>query len=88
MLPVLPSKADFQRVLDDIFREMDQKHKSEIIVTAREVYRRAGVLSGSDPSVALCCSVMRENMRPGDTVITEPPGGQGATLAIRYKLPR
>jgi TPR repeat protein len=31
---------------------------------------------------------MRSEMRPGDTIIEEPKRGQGASLTIRYLLPR
>jgi len=31
---------------------------------------------------------MKENMQPGDEILTQPPKGKGATLRIRYKLPR
>ena len=85
---MLPDKADFQRVLDSILREMDDKHKSEYIVTSADVHRMAGGYPGPDHRMSLCCSVMRENMRPGDKIISEPPGGVGATFSIRYKLPR
>ena len=31
---------------------------------------------------------MRESMSDGDSVLCEPPSGTGATLTIRYLLPR
>ena len=31
---------------------------------------------------------MRSAMRAGDVVIAEPPKGTGASLTIRYRLPR
>ena len=34
------------------------------------------------------CRVMRGEMTAGDTVVAEPPKGEGATLTIRYLLPR
>jgi 5-methylcytosine-specific restriction protein A len=35
-----------------------------------------------------CCEVMRGEMRATDEVVDEPPSGQGASLTIRYRLPR
>lgn len=84
----MPDKADFQRVLDSMLREMDEKHKSEYIVTAGDVHRMAGGYPGPDHRMPLCAEVMKATMKPGDKIIVEPPGGAGATLAIRYKLPR
>ncbi len=36
----------------------------------------------------ICCHVMRKNMQRGDEVLWEPPSGVGASLTIRYLLPR
>jgi hypothetical protein len=32
--------------------------------------------------------VMKRNMKPGDQILQQPPSGAGATLIIRFKLPR
>ncbi len=32
--------------------------------------------------------VMKSNVAPGDTILEQPPSGKGATLLIRYRLPR
>jgi 5-methylcytosine-specific restriction protein A len=38
----------------------------------------------------VCCDVMRAAIASdvGDRVLQEPPSGQGASLTIRYVLPR
>jgi hypothetical protein len=36
----------------------------------------------------ICCSVMTQQVKAGDTTLRKPPKGAGATLTIRYKLPR
>lgn len=36
----------------------------------------------------MACAVMRAAMRCGDMILHAPPSGQGASLRIRYHLPR
>jgi hypothetical protein len=31
---------------------------------------------------------MKAEMRPGDEVVNAPPSGKGASVIIRYRLPR
>jgi hypothetical protein len=38
--------------------------------------------------MANCCNVMTEAMQPGDKILSSPLKGKGATLTIRYVLPR
>ena len=38
--------------------------------------------------IPACCSVMYTEMQEGDEVMEEPLSGQGASLTIRYRLPR
>jgi len=36
----------------------------------------------------VCCNVMLSEMSNEDVIVSKPPKGQGASLVIRYKLPR
>jgi hypothetical protein len=36
----------------------------------------------------VCCAVMHAARRPGDEILSSPPSGRGASLLIRYRLPR
>lgn len=57
-------------------------------ITSGDIHRAVGGYPGQNHRMPICCSVMRRLMRPGDAVISAPPSGQGATLTIRYRLPR
>jgi hypothetical protein len=35
-----------------------------------------------------CCEAMYAEKRTGDVIIARPPEGMGASLTIRYQLPR
>lgn len=61
---------------------------SHLDVTSGDVHRSVGGYPGNSHRMPLCCSVMYQLMRPGDVVLAAPPKGQGATLRIRYRLPR
>lgn len=35
-----------------------------------------------------CCAVMHDELRVGDQIIAQPSSGKGASLVVRYLLPR
>jgi hypothetical protein len=39
---------------------------------------------GEVPNLPVCCEVMRQMMRSGDSIVKEPANGEDATLTIRY----
>jgi hypothetical protein len=75
----------FRKALRALFDEV----KGDFVdVTSGDLYRMVGGRTGRDHRMATCCSVMISLKRPGDTVLAQPPKGKGATLTIRYVLPR
>lgn len=88
MATEIPSKQDFQLGLDETFRTAKQLGLWEISVKAGELHRRVGGYPSKDHRMPICCQVMREAMQTGDEIIAAPPKGDGATLVIRYRLPR
>ena len=80
--------ATFDRAIRSRFQaESDAGHSSVEIVSGN-LHRSVGGYPGRNHRMPMCCSAMRQAMRPGDVVIASPPKGQGATLRIRYLLPR
>jgi 5-methylcytosine-specific restriction protein A len=57
-------------------------------VTAGELHRRVGEYPGPNHRMPVCCSVMRQAMTHRDHEVCAPPKGNGASLRIRYYLPR
>lgn len=55
-------------------------------VTSGPLHRRLGGYTGRNHRMPMVCGVMRAMMRDGDTIIQQPPKGNGATLTIRYIL--
>jgi len=79
---------DFESELVALFRLAEQHQRGSIDIRAGDLHRRTGDYPGTDHRMPLCCLVMRKHMRPGDRVVAEPPRGAGASLTIRYVLPR
>ena len=79
---------DFRTELRQIFSSAESLGLSAIEITAGSLHRRVGGYPGQSHSMPNCCSVMRQEMLGADSVVSEPPSGAGASLAIRYVLPR
>lgn len=83
-----PGKAEFQEELRAILKDAHQRGATEVIVKAADLHQKAGGYPGRNHNMPSCCDAMTEAKRPGDEVLHSPPKGKGATLSIRYKLPR
>ena len=84
----IPTSVDFQNALDDLLRTAQQQGLSQIQVKSGELHRRVGGYPSNNHRMPICCQVMRANMHSGDQILSAPPKGDGATLVIRYRLPR
>ena len=83
-----PTASDFQRALDRIFRNAQTQQLAYIDVVSGDLHRDLGGYPSPNHRMPNLCQVMRRNMQAGDEVLYSPPKGQGATLKIRYLLPR
>lgn len=77
----------FRRLLLQAFCEATDLSATHIDIQSGEFHRQVGVYPNKGHSMPTCCSVMRQAMREGDEILSEPPKGKGATLRIRYRLP-
>lgn len=82
----MPTADDFRKELQRRFARAAGKTAVEIV--SGDVHRTLGGYPGRNHLMPLCCEVMRAEMRGADEVLAEPPRGQGASLRIRYCLPR
>ncbi len=83
----MPTASEFQAELDDVFRAAEKDGLSCVDVNAGKLHRNVGGYPGNH-RMPVCCNVMRQNMKTGDVVLHEPPKGNGASLEIRYRIPR
>lgn len=80
---------------DDLDRELqrqlgDATHRgaSSAEINSGQLHRAIGGYPGSSHNMPTCCDLMYQEFRAGDVMLSRPPKGKGATLTIRYMLPR
>ena len=92
MKPVEPSQVspsnDFGRALEEILTTAQQSGRRAVTVSAAELHRRVGGYPGRAHRMPVCCAAMRKALREGDSIIAQPPKGNGPKLTIEYALPR
>lgn len=84
----MPKATDFQDALNQILKSAQARGLPYIDVRSGDLHRQVGGYPGSHHRMPVCCSVMRRNIQAEDTILEQPPSGLGASLKIRYKLPR
>jgi len=84
----MPTKEDFIRALRSEFDRAERNGLSKIDITSGELHRRVGGYPGTHHRMPVCCDAMQALKRATDTIVDQPPKGKGATLTIRYHLPR
>lgn len=84
----MPTKQEF---IDAIRRKLrDAELQGEIYETINsgELHRELGGYPSPRHQMPSCWDAMHEVQQAGDVVMRAPPKGKGASLTIRYKLPR
>jgi hypothetical protein len=82
------TREDFIRSLEEVFAESERLGLSFVGLTAKALHQRAGGYPGKDHRMPVCCDVMRSVMTAHDSIVEQPPKGDGASLLIHYTLPR
>jgi hypothetical protein len=62
--------------------------KSYLDLNSGELHRDVGGYPGHNHRMPVCCDAMIDEMNSKDQVLSQPPKGRGASLTIRYLLPR
>lgn len=79
---------DFRNALKKFLGEGFGSSDSYVDINAGQLHRHVGGYPGRNHVMPVCCAVMHSEMNAGDEVIAQPPKGRGASLTIRYRLPR
>ena len=85
---MIPTTEDFRQALRDILSSAGREGGDYVEVRSGDVHRRLGGYPGPSHNLPGCCGAMRSMMLPGDLVLRQPPKGKGASLVVRYALPR
>jgi len=83
-----PTMNNFQKELADLFSRALEDGRTSIKVNSGELHRALGGYPGSNHRMPVCCDAMYQEMRAGDRILSAPAKGKGASLTIRYLLPR
>jgi hypothetical protein len=86
----MPNADDFRNELYRMMLEEMKAGRASAEINAGELHRRVGDYPGKNHQIPVCCEVMRGALATdaGDVILEQPPSGQGASLTIRYVLPR
>ena len=79
---------DFGNFLSEALRSAQSAGKQSIDINSGELHRAVGGYPSASHRMPVCCDAMYREKRPTDAVLSSPPKGKGATLTIRYFLPR
>lgn len=85
----MPNVDDFRNELKAQIERAQRQGRPHVEVNAGELHRIVGDYPGQSHRMPMCCQAMRDAFNKNtDEVIFEPPEGQGASLTVRYRLPR
>ena len=82
------TSADFRSELRAQLAHAEGRGAPYVDVNSGELHRKVGGYPGNNHSMPVCCEVMYAEMSSDDEVVNAPPKGKGASLTIRYRLPR
>ena len=84
----MPTADKFRTALFAWLDEAERASKAYVEINSGKLHRVVGGYPGQKHRMPVCCAVMESAMREGDVVVSAPPKGRGASLTIRYMLPR
>jgi hypothetical protein len=80
---------DFRLELQRQLRQAQVNGLPWVEIQSRDLHRAVGGYpNNGQHSMPTCCDVMYEEQHLSDSIVSKPPSGKGASLVIRYKLPR
>jgi len=85
-----PTAKDFRAELGRWLALAQRTGHPHVDIKSGDLHRRVGGYPAPRGlhRMPTCCHVMKGEMVNEDKVICAPPSGKGATLVIRYRLPR
>lgn len=86
----MPTADDFRRELSAQIERAIRQNRPHVEVNAGELHRVVGGYPNEGAhAMPNCCRIMRDECQKGRSeIVFEPEKGQGASLTIRFYLPR
>jgi 5-methylcytosine-specific restriction protein A len=79
---------DFRTVLHDLLEEAEQLGFVAVDINSGNLHRRVGGYPSQNHRMPVCCEVMYAEMKSIDTIVSQPNSSTGASVRVRYVLPR
>lgn len=83
----MPTAAEFRSELQAQLRAAELAGSPALDINAGALHRKVGDYPGPAHRMPNCCSVMRQELRAGDSIVSER-ASDGASFTARYRLPR
>ena len=83
----MPSMEEFRREVRAQIARAEKQGRPHVEINAGELHRLLGGYPGSH-QMPVCCTAMRSEIAAQDLEVFAPVRGKGASLTIRYFLPR
>ena len=80
--------ATFRTLLGRKLSSAAKQGEKFLQINAGALQRETGGYPGPSHRMPIRCPVMRSEMTIGDRIVAALPKGNGASLTIRYRLPR
>lgn len=84
----MPTLDEFRSAIRLRFCEAEARGLPQIEINSGQLHRKLGGYPGPKAQMPSCCQAMYHEQTVGDEIISQPPKGKGASLTIRYRLPR
>lgn len=84
----MPGKEDFREQLAKVFAAATAAQRTYVDVRSGDLHKQVGGYPARNHRMPVCCDVMYAEKDAHDTILCKPEKGKGASLLIRYQLPR
>jgi hypothetical protein len=85
----VPTKAEFLAEIRSQMREAELRGDQYLLLNAGEIHRKLGGYPSVNHQIKPCCDALYDEAKLGRAkVVAAPKRGYGASLTIRYVLPR
>lgn len=83
-----PDTNTFRKELRSILTNAQKLGFVAVDVNSGNLHRRVGDYPGQNHRMPICCEVMYSEMKNRDKIVSQPKSGKGASVVVRYFLPR
>lgn len=83
-----PNATEFQALIDRLLSAADELGFVAVEISAGNLHRKIGGYPGANHRMPMCCATMKKSMKEQDSIVSAPAKGVGASLTVRFKLPR